>query len=105
MSVVDDPTTSYDCKVPGCTNIAKQNRGPYALLCDEHKRSQAQPNGKASGYEQQIKDLLALGKKVDRAKAKVARLKKQAELAIQEAEDLELDFKAAAHTLYGGAVK
>jgi hypothetical protein len=67
---------SFDCRVPGCTQEARHNRGPYAFLCDEHKRAKqnappaprpiADPAGEGS-FEAKARGLVAIGRMVDRA--------------------------------------
>jgi hypothetical protein len=73
-----------DCKIYGCTKEATATHGPYAGLCDEHaevareKRygpsrgggsAKASSNGK--GFAGQIKVLLGLARKLDRAHARL----------------------------------
>jgi hypothetical protein len=73
---------TYDCKVPGCTNIARSNRGPHAYLCDEHiTRPPADRRLNASNghFAAQVKELTAAGRRLDKAKA--ARDAAQVELA------------------------
>ena len=39
---VQEATQTYDCKVPGCTEPAKRNRGSNAYLCATHIRERPQ---------------------------------------------------------------
>jgi len=64
---------TFDCKVPGCRNEAKANRGSNAYLCDEHianrPREERRPAPSANGYLEKVKELQVAGRRLDRARA------------------------------------
>lgn len=118
-----EATTSYDCRVPGCTGESKLNRGLYAYLCDDHRRQkvdrerearssgaprEARAPAASSGvsFEQVAKQLVPLGRKVDRAYVAADRAKaackptlEKAQTAKTAAEAVRAEFFAAVRAL------
>lgn len=96
MTTAHDATSSFDCKTPGCTGEARSNRGKYAYLCDHCIRTKKadepapQPRPRATtpteSFEQAAKQLVPIGKKVDRAFAAADRAKEACKPAIQRAQ-------------------
>lgn len=101
LKVVDagTATRTYDCHAdPQCEAPALHNSGPYAYLCETHKRekqerllnerSQPGPKPLASGvpatYEGRAKELVSAGKKLDRALAKLKPVTLEAQEAKRE---------------------
>lgn len=94
-------TTTHYCKAPGCENEAKSPVGRYAY-CAEHqgtaRPAAASRNGSASSVgstEQALRDLVALAKSVDRAKAKAEKLRGDANQADKDADALEVEYRDA----------
>jgi hypothetical protein len=84
LTDVQDATSSYDCKVPGCNGEARANRGPNAYLCPAHIRDRPPASGAPRlgglivmppdhipgapvGFEARAKRLVGVGRKLDRA--------------------------------------
>jgi hypothetical protein len=43
---IQEATSTFDCKIPGCANEARHNRGAYAYLCDEHAEIKKRENAR-----------------------------------------------------------
>lgn len=97
------PAGDFACKVNGCTNQAKSNRGRYAYICEEHrgvakpakttKRADAKPktNGHVAPRDRLLilRDLLKAEQDLINARAHVGSLE-------QRTADLVEEFKATA---------
>lgn len=103
-----DVTSTYDCKVPGCTQEAKSNRGPFAYLCAEHRdrstaaRSGSTPVTNGATVEQRIKSLASLAREVDRAKDHARKLDERALDAKAVASTKEAEFQRIMREVLGG---
>lgn len=92
---------TYDCRIANCDQQATHNRGPYAYLCDFHKRQrQAEPRRPAEkpapatsgpGFEEKAKGLVALGRDVDRAYRRAELAKAKCEKPIGAARQAKAD--------------
>ena len=93
-----DITKTYYCKAPGCENESRSPVGKYAY-CPEHMGTAALRvaaiDGKATGAEKALRDLLSLAKQVDRAKARAEKAQRAANEANRKADDLEDAYKDA----------
>ena len=65
----------YDCKTPNCVGTTRRTRGIYAFLCDDciERRPPRKPAERfaapGDGFEAKAKELVALGRDLDRAVA------------------------------------
>lgn len=96
-----EATATVVCKVPGCTERALASRGTYALLCERHKIAKRRELGleftaprprlapATSSREQAARRLVAAGQRVDQARARAERARRQLQPkldALREAE-------------------
>lgn len=122
LASAQDATASYDCKVYGCPNTARANRGKFAYLCDQHIEEAREPNGngkdteppraptplptrdRAKSIAEQLKALGKLAKNVDAAEARARRLTEQALAAKRDAETKRAEFRRVGRELLGEAI-
>jgi hypothetical protein len=75
-TVTQEITQTYDCKVPGCTEPAKTNRGKNAFLCDRHIRERPvsrkrTASAEVNGYLGKVAELTGAARRLDRAQVKL----------------------------------
>lgn len=111
-----DATTTKLCKYASCDQIAAASRGRYAGLCDMHARSAkvlaqanaqrptsdvAATNGVGTSLEKRARSLVAVGKKVDRARARYVSRRQSFELIENELKDAMREWREMCRALAG----
>lgn len=90
-------TKTYYCKAPGCENEARSPVGAYAY-CDEHRtrpgpRGARHSNGGEGTMASKLASLRAQANKVDRLRAKAAKLTAEALKAKNDADAAQRAFR------------
>lgn len=99
-NLTEDAMTTYNCKLPGCTNEARSRVGRYSYCADHQGRGGASKKASANGtVEGQIRSLATLARNVDKARAKAKKLTEDALRAKQTADEMAASFRDQAREL------
>lgn len=84
--------STHNCKYPGCENEARADRGRYSY-CDVHQGMGAKLKEAKEGKAAELKALLSLAKRVDRAHGKAATATRHALALKAEADAIALEYQ------------